>query len=197
MVLEMEDPEMYRSQFVQMLKSSSENLEETIGHLNEVLAIRMKERPERVKINLHGSIEKAVAGIQALAGEEQVEIVNDVPPDTNVHAVSSYLDSIIMSLLSNAIKFRSPDRPSRVRVTADGTEGFTVVRFEDNGLGIDLGRHGGKLFKMYKKFHEAADSVGLGLFITKNHVEAMGGRIEVESEVNRGTTFSVYLPDEK
>lgn len=197
MVLEMEDPEMYRSQFVQMLKSSSENLEETIGHLNEVLDIRMKERPEREKISLHATIEKAVAGIHRLADEAEVEIVNDVPPDTNVHAVSSYLDSIIMSLLSNAIKFRSPDRPSRVRVTADGTEGFTVVRFEDNGLGIDLGRHGGKLFKMYKKFHEAADSVGLGLFITKNHVEAMGGRIEVESEVNRGTTFSVYLPDEK
>ena len=196
MVLEMEDPETYRSQFVQMLKSSSENLEETIGYLNEVLDIRMKKRPASEKINLHASIAKAVAGIRKLADDAEVEIENDVPQNATVLAVSSYLDSIIMSLLSNAVKFRSHVRPSWVRITVGSTEGSTILRFQDNGLGIDLERHGDKLFKMYKKFHKASDSIGIGLFITKNHVEAMGGRIEVESQVDRGTTFSVYLPHE-
>jgi signal transduction histidine kinase len=196
MAIEMEDPEMYRSQFVQMLKISSENLEATIGHLNEVLDIRMNER-QAENMNLHEVLDRAVAGISRLAAEAEVEIINAVPRNAGVHAVPSYLESIVMSLLSNAVKFCSADRPSRVRITMDTSEGFSVIRFEDNGLGIDLDRHGDKIFKMYKKLHDGTESIGLGLYLTKNQLEAMGGRIEVESEVDKGTTFTVYLPDEK
>ena len=66
--------------------------------------------------------------------------------------------------------------------------------FEDNGLGIDLKKDGDKLFGMYKTFHEHNDSRGVGLFITKNQVESMDGKIQVESKVNRGTTFKILLP---
>ncbi len=195
MVLEMEEPETYRNHFVQMLKSSSDNLEETIGHLNEVLDIRAKERQDLERVDLHAILEKAVTALAPTAEESEVEIVATVPPKTIVHAIPSYLDSIMHSLLSNAIKYCSPDRPSWVRIEAERTEGFTVVRVEDNGVGIDMKRHGRKLFKMYKKLHEETQSVGLGLFITRNQVEAMGGRIEVESEVDKGTLFRVYLPE--
>ena len=65
--------------------------------------------------------------------------------------------------------------------------------FEDNGLGIDLEKHGDKLFGMYRTFHQHEDSRGVGLFITKNQIESMGGKTEVESEVNVGTTFKITL----
>jgi|GEM_PF-576256 len=195
MVLEMEEPETYRNHFVQMLKSSSDKLEETVGHLNEVLDIRAKERQDLERVDLHAILEKAVAALAPTAEESEVEIVAKVPPKTIVHAVPSYLDSIMHSLLSNAIKYCSPVRPSWVRIEAERTEGFTVVRVEDNGVGIDMKRHGRKLFKMYKKLHEETQSVGLGLFITRNQVEAMGGRIEAESEVDKGTLFRVYVPE--
>jgi signal transduction histidine kinase len=72
-----------------------------------------------------------------------------------------------------------------------------VLIFEDNGLGIDLEKNGKHLFAMFKTFHESEDSRGLGLYITKNQIESMGGNVEVESEPYVGTTFKVYLPKSK
>ena len=67
------------------------------------------------------------------------------------------------------------------------------MEIEDNGLGINLEKHGKKLFGMYKTFHKHKDSRGIGLFITKNQIEAMGGRIDVKSQVGVGTTFKIYF----
>ncbi len=72
-----------------------------------------------------------------------------------------------------------------------------MISFEDNGLGIDLKKHKAKIFGMYKTFHKNKDSRGIGLFITKNQIESLGGRIEVESGVDKGTTFKLYLKHEK
>jgi signal transduction histidine kinase len=75
-----------------------------------------------------------------------------------------------------------------------GTQGeYAFLRFMDNGLGIDLDRYGSKLFGMYKTFHNLPEARGIGLFISKNQIEAMGGKIEVESEVNVGTTFTTFF----
>ena len=71
------------------------------------------------------------------------------------------------------------------------------IDFKDNGMGIDLNKYGEKLFGMYKTFHQHEDSRGLGLFIIRNQIESMGGYIDVESELNIGTTFKIYLPYEK
>ncbi len=68
-----------------------------------------------------------------------------------------------------------------------------LLSFQDNGQGIDLKRHGDKIFGMYKTFHKHKDSKGIGLFITKNQVEAMNGSIKIESKVNEGTTIYIKL----
>jgi signal transduction histidine kinase len=71
-----------------------------------------------------------------------------------------------------------------------------VLYISDNGLGLDLKKHKNALFGMYKTFHKHQNSRGIGLFITKNQVEAMGGKIKVYSEVNKGTTFKIYFNEE-
>ena len=71
--------------------------------------------------------------------------------------------------------------------------GKKVLTISDNGLGIDLEKYKDSLFGMYKTFHKHPDSRGIGLFITKNQVEAMGGKIEVESKVGEGTAFKIYF----
>jgi sensor histidine kinase regulating citrate/malate metabolism len=78
-------------------------------------------------------------------------------------------------------------------VTAQKEGDRIVFSVEDNGIGIDLNKNGDKLFGMYKTFHTNDDARGIGLYITKNQIEAMGGNIITCSELNKGTTFKVYF----
>jgi signal transduction histidine kinase len=72
-----------------------------------------------------------------------------------------------------------------------------VLQVSDNGLGIDLSQYENRLFNMYETFHGNSDARGIGLFITRNQVEAMGGKIEVESKVNNGTVFKILLNEKE
>jgi len=114
--------------------------------------------------------------------------------DAEVTAIPAYVESIFHNLLSNAIKYHSPNRVPRIRIKVSATKEYRVISFEDNGRGLDLEKHGGSLFGMYNTFHGNEDARGIGLFITKNQIEAMGGTIEVESEPDKGSVFRVYLP---
>lgn len=67
------------------------------------------------------------------------------------------------------------------------------MNVSDNGVGIDMERYGSSIFGLYKTFHGHEDSRGVGLYITKNQIETMGGKIEVESKPNVGSTFKVYF----
>ncbi|HBX66928.1 MAG TPA: hypothetical protein DEG32_12540, partial [Balneolaceae bacterium] len=122
-----------------------------------------------------------------------VNIQKDIPANLSLKYNPAYLESIVLNLLSNAIKYRHPDRKPEVAVKAEEREGSVHLEVSDNGLGIDLEKHGEKLFGMYNTFHQNKNSKGIGLFITKNQIESMGGSIDVQSKPNEGTTFKIKL----
>ncbi|MNY01817.1 Alkaline phosphatase synthesis sensor protein PhoR [compost metagenome] len=80
-----------------------------------------------------------------------------------------------------------------INLSSRTEDGLIELSIADNGLGIDLKLNRDKIFGMYKTFHNNKDARGIGLFITKNQIEAMGGKVTVESEVNKGTTFKIYF----
>jgi len=104
-----------------------------------------------------------------------------------------YLESIFLNLIGNAIKYRSPERTPKINITSDIIDNKVILRIKDNGLGIDLKKHGHKLFGLNKVFHRHPEAQGIGLFLTKAQIETMGGSIYAESEVNTGTTFHIIL----
>jgi K+-sensing histidine kinase KdpD len=144
-------------------------------------------------LNLYDYVEKAMYNIIAMAQNAEATIYNEIDEDLCVKAMPAYLDSIILNFLTNAIKYKKPTEPAKIEINTSIKDRFIVLEIRDYGQGIDLIKYGEKLFGMYKTFHKHDDSRGLGLFITKNQVEAIGGKIEVESEVNEGTTFYIYL----
>jgi len=71
--------------------------------------------------------------------------------------------------------------------------GRPCLLIKDNGSGIDLEKHGNKVFNLYQTFHQEKEAVGIGLFITKNQIETLQGSIEIESTVDEGTTFKIQF----
>jgi signal transduction histidine kinase len=104
-------------------------------------------------------------------------------------AIPAYLESIFLNLCSNSLKYAAPNRSPEIEITLLTKGDITKVMFKDNGRGIDMEKHGSQIFGMHKTFHKNKDANGVGLYITKNQIEAMGGAITLESEVNVGTTF--------
>ncbi len=123
-------------------------------------------------------------------GRIQAEVPEALPP---VCADEDRLERIIINLLSNALKYSDPATPVRIRARVE--DGMVAVSIADRGYGIapeDLPH----LFERYyrAKGMRKTEGIGLGLYITRMLVEAHGGRIEVESRVGEGSTFTFTLP---
>ncbi|SKB66769.1 PAS domain-containing sensor histidine kinase [Maribacter arcticus] len=102
-----------------------------------------------------------------------------------------YMESIFLNLVGNAIKYKSEARAPEIFITSEVENGKIILKFKDNGLGIDLERHRHKLFGLNKVFHRHHDAKGVGLFLTKTQIEVMGGFISASSKVDVGTTFTI------
>jgi signal transduction histidine kinase len=108
-----------------------------------------------------------------------------------LHINKTYIESILLNLLTNAIKYRAENKTLKITITASQINDSITLVFKDNGIGIDLERNRDKVFGLYQRFHDYPDSKGLGLYLVKSQVEAMDGTISIESEVNKGTTFTL------
>ncbi|MFV5691832.1 PAS domain S-box protein [Flavobacterium sp. LT1R49] len=109
----------------------------------------------------------------------------------------AYIESILLNLLTNAIKYKSENRKLKITINANEVDDTVYLIFTDNGIGIDLERNREKVFGLYQRFHNYPDSKGLGLYLVKSQVETMGGTINIESEVNKGTTFTLTFKNKQ
>ncbi len=192
-----ENENMAEDELLKNLTLSANNLKETIVHLNEVVAMNTTVNENMKRLHLKTFVDAAVQNVKAIANDKQVNIINLVDDGLYVAGVDAYLDSIVLNFLTNAIKYKSDGRQAFVKIDSTTEGGFVMLKFEDNGIGMNLKLVKHKLFGMYKTFSTNPDARGIGLFITKNQIETLGGKIEVESEEGIGTTFKVYLKHEK
>lgn len=181
--------------YFELFKEGTEKLAETIEYLNEIITIQQKTSIEKSQILLKDEIEKTKIALSLVIKQSQITITHSIPDDLFVYAVPAYLDSILLNLFTNAIKYKSPDRKAFLEIGYEVNEDYVVISFKDNGLGMNLKKNGHKIFGMYKTFHGNEDAKGIGLYITKNQLEAMNGKIEIESELDKGSTFKIYLSE--
>jgi PAS domain S-box-containing protein len=171
-----------------------------IAHLSETLnilieAIKIKEtKQSKIEIKTLSFSEKFKKTEEIIS--EEISRLNAVIT-SNFSAIDtikyneSYLESIFLNLISNSLKYSSPERAPKIEVTTTINEGKIELEITDNGLGIDLKKHGYKLFGLNQVFHRHKDAKGVGLYIIKNQIESLKGTISCNSEVNKGTTFTV------
>jgi len=168
-------------------------LNETISDLGKVVIIRDNPSIDKQNVVLFESIENVLDQIAISVKKTNPLIEINIKKDAYIYANKAYLESIILNLITNSIKYKSEIRPLKIKIDLVEEETLTTITFQDNGLGIDLVKYKDKIFGLYQKFHNYPDSKGLGLYLVKSQIESMGGKIEIESDVDVGTKFSIYF----
>jgi PAS domain S-box-containing protein len=190
-----QDPSEENSKFVlESIGGVARDLLDTLDTLNEVLNV--KHRPDVIieQVSLVPIFESVRENFARRIEAEGAMIETSFAACPSVPAYAPYLECIFRNLISNALNFRSPERSPRIRIESEQFKNHYVLRFADNGIGIDMTRHGRKLFGLKQRFHHA-EGRGVGLFMIKAQVEAMKGSITVSSKVDEGTIFTIYLPN--
>lgn len=178
---------------VKYIADEAAGLDTVIADINTIITAR-----DAGHIRETASFERKMQLIHQVIGHHIAESGAVITKDFEVKeivTVKGYLYSIMYNLVSNAVKYRAPDRPLHIHVSAKAAGDFVCLSVKDNGMGIDLNKNGEKLFGLYKRFHgEEIEGKGMGLYLVKTQTEALGGRVEVTSTVNEGTCFLIYLP---
>jgi signal transduction histidine kinase/tetratricopeptide (TPR) repeat protein len=181
-------------QILEMIKRSSLDLDNVIQDLHEILKIQNTSEIKMEEVAFQTILDKVLAKLN--------DSIDTIKPDFRINFSESktlftnpqYAEIILYNLVSNALKFKAPNRSCIIHIRTHHQLKWTVLTVGDNGIGIDLKTHGKQLFGLYKRFNLFAEGKGLGLYLVKTQVEALHGRIEVESTPGIGTTFKVFLP---
>ncbi|KQS26568.1 PAS domain-containing sensor histidine kinase [Dyadobacter sp. Leaf189] len=179
------------------LKDLSKAFSSTVENLSEAAKIQNFTTLQTEPCNLLQFFEVAKRTLHLQIVSLNATVSINIDPDAMVLAQPSYLESIALNLLTNALKYHHPDRSPSIEISSDLEDELICVKVKDNGIGIDLEKHGKELFGMFKTFNGNRDARGIGLFITKFQVEALGGSIEVQSKLGEGTCFKLLLVPSK
>lgn len=167
------------------------SLDTAITELNEIVNRHNVLKKDRRMIRFKEALDVVIASTFSLINRENAQIIAEFDKLDEINYIPEYLESILLNLITNAIRYRQNGRKPVIFIQTYEENGSPYLEVSDNGMGIDLDQHGDKMFGMYKTFHRHPEAKGIGLFITKNQVEAMGGSISVTSTVNIGTTFKI------
>ncbi len=186
-----------KQELINYLKTLSGSLTKTIRNLNEIVSIQNNKVTNIEKLYLAEETNKILDMLKVVITENSAKISNNIDPKLYIFYNATYLESIIQNLLTNAIKYKHPERHPEVTINAVVTKDNIQVKVSDNGIGIDLNKFGDSIFGLYKTFHTNKNAEGVGLYLIKNQIETYGGKITVDSTVNIGTTFTVTIPNKK
>lgn len=182
---------------IENIKKATVKLDDIIKDLNEILVYQKAINTSREWIVLKDVLNDIKISIAQHIEDSNAQLTTNFSKVEKLYSVKSYINSIFQNMLTNAIKYRKPGVIPKICVSTTVVEEYICLSFSDNGLGIDLEKNKEKIFGMYKRFHVHVEGKGLGLHLVKTQVEALNGKIEVESVLGEGTCFKIFLPYEQ
>jgi len=186
-----EESQEEKDSYVQLLNKVSKNLDQSLHDLNEVVSINTNLDIKAEIINVAEFVDQALDVLSLQIKTKDAKIIKDLPVDMQVNFNAAYMESVLLNFLTNALRYSQPQRTPVIELRGYKKEDNWILEIRDNGIGIDLDKHGEKVFGLYKTFSERKDARGVGLFITKNQINAMGGTVKIESKPEVGTSFKV------
>lgn len=172
-------------------KKSTHLLNETINDLVKIIVIKDKISIQKENVTINEVVEHVFSQLKFQIEQSKPILKLNFDEADIIYTNKAYLESILINLLTNSIKYKSETKKLKISITIKKTNNSTILKFKDNGIGIDLKRNSEHIFGLYQRFHDYPDSKGLGLYLVKSQIESLGGTIAIESEVNKGTEFTL------
>ena len=187
--IKIENPEL--KEILDGFKKSTNLLNETISDLVKVVVIKDNHSIQKEDVNLNDIFENVFSQLNFLIGIHKPILKINFEKAAIINTNKAYLESILLNLLTNSLKYKSDKHELKINISSKKEGENIILIFQDNGIGIDLVRNREKIFGLYQRFHTHVEGKGLGLYLVKSQVETMGGRIFVDSEVDKGTTYTI------
>lgn len=183
-----------RKDFIDAISVSINKLNNVISDLSTILHVKQSKNEGKALVCFSELVNDIKDSINHSLLKEEVLFDIDFSAIDELLTLKNYMYSVFYNLISNSIKYKRPGITTTINISSQKNEKSVYLIFKDNGLGIDLEKIGDQVFGLYKRFHlDVAEGRGLGLYLTKTHVESLGGQISIVSEVNKGTEIKIKL----
>jgi signal transduction histidine kinase len=169
-------------------------LDEIVKDLNLILQIRREIKEKKEKVVFSELLGEVLIVFHPVIEQENIIVLSDFSEAREIFSIKSYLYGIFFNLVSNSIKYRRPGITTIIDIRSWQENNKILIRFKDNGRGINLDGKGHEVFGLYKRFHLDVEGKGMGLFMVSSQVKILGGDIDVQSELGVGTAFFIGLP---
>lgn len=179
------------------LNRSAERLDTTLQGMIQLIEVQSHTGDISKDINLGEVFFETLADFETELSAIDYDLETSFEDCSNITFVLPYLKSAFHNLLSNAIKYRKKERKLQLKASCFQDGNFLLFKFQDNGIGIDMNRVGKNVFKPFRRFTNQAQGKGIGMHIVKNMLVKTGGKIEVESQPDEGTTFFLYIKNQQ
>ncbi len=180
---------------IDFIKLAGDKLKNTLDKYVDSLNEKHRDSSALEPVNLHDSLQNVIQSIHPLLNQTGVNWSVDFSKAPVVQFKKSYLESVFLNLITNSIKYSKSNETPEIEIYSEKLNGIIQLIYKDKGIGFDMEMVKNRIFKLNQKFHNYADSKGIGLFLVHNHVTSLGGQIEVESEVGEGAKFIISIFD--
>jgi signal transduction histidine kinase len=193
-----EEDKAQQKEILKYLDQAAATLNEVITDLSEIISIRKSQGITKEIVHIQKAMEAMFETLRDEVKKANATFIIHFEDIETIYTIKSYFQSILYNLVSNAIKYRSDKRNLIIEIKGYQIDNYTCIKFKDNGLGIDLKQYSKEhIFGLYKRLHLHTEGKGLGLYLVKTQIETLKGRIELESEPDIGSIFTVYLPTQE
>ncbi|WGK64794.1 PAS domain S-box protein [Croceiramulus getboli] len=182
-------------EYVGMMRKSTERLDTTVKNINELIHFENQlSEKNTISCSLLEFVNRVIVNNQLLVEELEADIEVRIPPDQVVFIIPAYLESILHNLVHNALTYGIDDKHKKIVIATEETDHTLAIKVQDFGPGIDLKRFEKKLFTLGGRFTSNSKGQGVGLFMSKRQIEALGGQLYLDTELNKGCIFTAEFP---
>jgi PAS domain S-box-containing protein len=172
------------------INTSVMKLDDVVKDLNHILQVKSSINSTKEIVYFSELVDNIKSSIKD-PQENNISIAHDFLEMDEFFTIKPYLYSIFYNLISNSVKYCKRDIPCSIEIKSQLINGKLQLTFKDNGMGIDLEKNRNQLFGLYRRFHPGIEGKGMGLYMVKTQVETLGGKINIQSIVDKGTKFII------